>query len=433
MRIAHIFHHFNDFGGAEEHITALAEIQKASGQDVRVLLIQSALPSNQYFLRLKAAGVTVSQWPLWISRLSGDWDTRENLLRRSIALLTPLIVISAGLISLVSRRTREQIRRSIEGRIRTILKGVIDLRRERQLFVRRLAWIYRIARPDVIHVHSYGAGLEYVLQWTHARHIPTVYQEHSTPDLNPRNGYRLPIDLDQATLVVAVSEASALALRRYCGVTGPIQVAAPITAVFSAHSHSEVAPNRGQAIRIVTIARLSEEKGLGCLIEVAAAVLAQRPAVRFVIYGEGRLRAALEENIRGHHLLAQVILAGEFQHSDLADILSQADIFVLPSLTEGLPLTIVEAMAWGLPIVATTVGGVPDLIADGVNGFLCTPNDANSLAEKILRLIDEPALRAKFGQAARAAFLQSPYRVETAARQYEAVYQQAIQLNGARE
>lgn len=427
MRIFHIFHNLNDFGGAEEHITSLAELQKAEGDDVNVCLIQSVTDENQYAQRLISAGVPIYQWPVWLSRLSGDWDTRETIIGALINWLGPLISITVFLLKLIGHRPRLGLRASTEGRLRTILGSFFDQNRERQLFLLLLTWQYHRNRPDVLHLHSYGAGLEFVLKWAQARNLPAIYQEHSTPDLTARRWYRLPTDLNNARVVVAVSETSAKALQQLCGVTSPIQVVPPIVDV-SVHEPISDRPLglNDRVVHILTIARLSTEKGLSDLIKAAERVVVAKPCIQFVVYGEGYLRESLEEEIDSAHLSGNFCLAGSFTHNELPDIMRAADIFVLPSITEGFPLTIVEAMAWGLPIVATDVGGIPELVEDGVSGLLCKPHDVNDLAESILTLVNDPVRSRAFGVAAQNAY-NSRFKPLDVVAKFAKIYSKALQ------
>jgi glycosyltransferase involved in cell wall biosynthesis len=141
-----------------------------------------------------------------------------------------------------------------------------------------------------------------------------------------------------------------------------------------------------------TAIRLSEVKGIDYLLDAVPAVLAKTPATRFVIAGDGPVRPALEEKARRLGLGDRVLFIG--YRSDVPDVVSAFDVYVLPSVTEGLPLALLEALAVGNPIVCTRVGGCPEVVEDGVNGFLVPPRDSAALADGILRLHAAPDLRA---------------------------------------
>jgi glycosyltransferase involved in cell wall biosynthesis len=119
-----------------------------------------------------------------------------------------------------------------------------------------------------------------------------------------------------------------------------------------------------------------------------------------MIVGEGPDRRELEQEIRRLGLTSQVQLAGE--RRDVPKLLARADFFVLSSASEGLPVSVLEAMAAGLPVVAARVGGVPEVVLDGRTGVLFRPRDPEELAAALERLVAQPALRRRLGSAGRA-------------------------------
>lgn len=146
-----------------------------------------------------------------------------------------------------------------------------------------------------------------------------------------------------------------------------------------------------------SVGRLDAQKGHSILIE-AMARLRKGFKCRLVILGEGPLRPQLEAQIRRHKLEGAVMLLGE--RDDVTAWLSALEIFVLPSLWEGLPNSLLEAMALGLPCVASAVDGVPEVLA-GDCGVLVPPSNPAALYERLAKLIAEPELRAKYGAAAK--------------------------------
>ena len=151
-------------------------------------------------------------------------------------------------------------------------------------------------------------------------------------------------------------------------------------------------------IIIGTVANFYPNKGLGYLLEAAAGLNGKFKNLEFWIVGDGGERWKIEALIKKMRL-ENVKLWG-FQKNP-QDFLARMDIFVLPSLKEGLPYVILEAMAAELPVVASRVGGIPEMIEDGGNGFLTAPKDSRALAEKIGILIENPELRSAFGKAGR--------------------------------
>jgi glycosyltransferase involved in cell wall biosynthesis len=138
--------------------------------------------------------------------------------------------------------------------------------------------------------------------------------------------------------------------------------------------------------RIVGAAgRLSPEKGFDNLIRAAATVTQVEPSAGFVLFGDGPLRGQLAGQIAAAGLDGKFILAGF--HQDLDGFLPFLDLMVLPSFREGLPNVVLEAFAAGVPVVATAVGGTPEVVEDGVNGYLVRPGDLGALAARILDVL----------------------------------------------
>jgi len=154
---------------------------------------------------------------------------------------------------------------------------------------------------------------------------------------------------------------------------------------------------------VVYVGRIAFHKGLSYLMEAAKAVLVADPRVRFVLVGEG----PMEEELRRE--AGAKPLAGRFQvmgrRTDALDYIAAADLFVLPSLSEGLPLTLLEAAMMGKAMVASDVGGVPEVVVDGETGLLIPAGDAGRLADAIGRLLSDDKLRSRMSAAARRLWL----------------------------
>lgn len=150
---------------------------------------------------------------------------------------------------------------------------------------------------------------------------------------------------------------------------------------------------------IAAAGRLSPEKGFDQFIAAAALVAKQEPEAGFVLFGEGPLRPALERQIEDMGLSDTFVLAGF--HSDIQGFLPYCDVVVLSSWTEGLPVIVLEALAAGVPVVATAAGGTPEILDNGVNGFLVPVGKPAALASRIAELLGDDALRQRMGQAGR--------------------------------
>lgn len=173
--------------------------------------------------------------------------------------------------------------------------------------------------------------------------------------------------------------------------------------------------------RIVGAAgRLSPEKGFAVLIEAARKIVAAESSVGFILFGEGPLRDELRRQIHHAGLQDSFILAG-FRH-DLDCLLPFFDVLVVPSFTEGLPNVILEAFAAGVPVVATAVGGIPEVIDDEMSGFLAPSGDAGALANRITRLLNSDDLARTMGKRGRRRVLQD-FTFEAQASAYRRLFE----------
>jgi len=167
------------------------------------------------------------------------------------------------------------------------------------------------------------------------------------------------------------------------------------------------------------VAALVPHKGQRYLIEAAHLVVQEVPDARFVILGEGELREQLERQVRDHHLEKHVLLPGF--RTDVMGCLKSFDLFVMSSVTEGLGTSLLDAMACSRPIVATTAGGIPEVIADGETGLLVPPRDHAAMANAIVTLLNDAPRRARMG-AAGLARVRERFTVERMVAETAAVY-----------
>jgi glycosyltransferase involved in cell wall biosynthesis len=289
-------------------------------------------------------------------------------------------------------------------------------------------------RFDVLHTHlPYTAAFGRLV----ARSVPrrerpmVVYTEHSlwnkaavvTKALN-----RSTIGLDRALITVSVAARDAL--------PRGLRSRARVVVHGIDRTRFTTPPERRDALRhdvraelgvgdelvALTVANLRSEKGYDVLLEAARLSVAAGVPVRFVSVGRGPLEAELAAQAQASGLGGHFVFLGT--RTDTARLMAGADLFVLPSHQEGLPVALMEAMSAGLPIVATIVGGVPDVITDNVEGLLVPPGRPDLLADAVGRLALDAALRARFGLASLAR--SELFDVRDAARRIEAVYHELL-------
>ena len=265
----------------------------------------------------------------------------------------------------------------------------------------------RSGRYDIVHAHSPLLAAAARVAALGLRNRPAlVSTEHnawSTFALPTRVANAVTTPLDDLT--IAVSEEARRSMwwpgtRRRCEV---LVHGIELTAVRSAEPHrdrirAEIGASE-QDVVVVTIANYRQQKAYPNLFAAARLVLDRCPAAFFVAVGQGPLRERIEADHAELDLGDRFALLG--RRDDVPAVLAAGDVFVLASDYEGLPVALMEAAAVGLPVVATAVGGVPDVITDGVEGLLVPPRDPVALADAIERLVIDGKLRERFATAAR--------------------------------
>ncbi len=228
----------------------------------------------------------------------------------------------------------------------------------------------------------------------------------SAPEwLYPRRLYPYRFAIRYCTNVISVSKATARWLSDERGVAPDKVIVIPYGVdidKFSPGKNLELKRSLGladDAPVVGTVARLHPQKGHKYLIEAAPEIIRNVPNVKFVFAGDGETRTELEQMVQQKGIAEHFMFLGF--RSDVHELLNVFDMFVLPSLYEGLPNVILEAMATGLPVVACAVDGTPELVVDGETGYLAEPRVPEQLAVKISDIMSKPERAKSFGEAGR--------------------------------
>jgi glycosyltransferase involved in cell wall biosynthesis len=272
----------------------------------------------------------------------------------------------------------------------------------------RLSRVIRTLQPDVIHAHdAHGVALAALALSlragsTHADGRPPAFVVARRVDFHLRGNSFSRWKHRQVDCFVAASDA----IRRMLvadgvpadrtvtvheGIDVEHVLAAPPVNVHEAFWLPHGAPVVGN------VAALVPHKGQRYLVEAAHLAVREVPDARFVILGEGELREHLERQVHEHHLEKHVLLPGF--RTDVLGCIKGFDVFAMSSVTEGLGTSLLDAMACSRAIVATEAGGIPEVVADGVNGLLVPPRDAAALARGIVRLLKNDTRRREMGEA----------------------------------
>lgn len=262
---------------------------------------------------------------------------------------------------------------------------------------------------DILHLHGYGAttfGRLAALQ----RRLPVILHEHANLTDTPWYQKVADVCLEPLTdIAIAVSKSTAdfviQARRIPARKVKIVYLGVPLEEFSRPRSDEEIRQARAALgvtpddCLIGTVTRLHESKGNTILVDAARLVLDARPRARFYLVGEGPLREPLEQQARALGLGDRFVFAGFAR--DVAGVLSAFDLSVFPSLWEGTPLTVFEALAMGKPIVATDADGLVDVLTHERDALIVPKRDPRALATAIVRMMDDPALRARLAGNAR--------------------------------
>jgi len=246
--------------------------------------------------------------------------------------------------------------------------------------------------------------------------VPVINWEHNER-LKPLRWKILRLTAPLSRCIIADSHSLARKLIQKIGFSSQTVVTVPIGGLdLEAFSPGPARDVGGLAVGAV--GSLQRQKGFDMLVEMAAAIIRERPNTRFHVAGEGPERTTLEAMIAERGLKSAFILEGLVH--DVPGFLRKLDVYVQPSRHEGLCITVVEAMACGLPVVAFDVGGIGESVNNEENGFLVEPDDLQAFEAAVSRLLTDEKLRRGMGSASRRIAAEK-YDVETMARRFEDV------------
>jgi glycosyltransferase involved in cell wall biosynthesis len=304
--------------------------------------------------------------------------------------------------------------------------------------MRRLGRRLRASGAQVVHTHDYRSNiLGGVVTRRPDASVPWVATVHLYTNTTRRLRLYRAVDLFLLRLadrVVTVSRDQRRMLlargvdRRRLVLVPTVVDAAACVAAAGEPAEARAALALPPGARVVTlVGRLTAQKGVDTFLDAARLVLARRPETRFVIVGDGPDRAWLEARAEAGGLNGAAAFLG--YRSDIPRVLAASDIVVMPSRAEGLPHLLLEAMAVERAVVASQVGGIPDVVHHGETGLLVRPAAADEVADGILRLIAEPELAKRLGRAGRR-YVERHCSPEMAARRLASLYRAVLAERG---
>ena len=275
-----------------------------------------------------------------------------------------------------------------------------------------LARLMRRGGFHVVHTHGYFAGTFGRLAAAIARVPLVVHHVHTTYSFLAPRHHRIERALSFVTdRIICVANAVRENLSTVVGIRGEklcvIYNASPVeqdrcasAAVDASRAAMGIKP--GDFV-ITTVASISDNKGQAVLLEAFRGIAAVHSASRLVFVGDGPRRQALEKQARDFGLASRVLFTGVL--TNVRPVLQLTDVLVLPTTErEGLSVALVEGLSAGIPLIGSRLGGIPEVVDDGVNGFLVEPSHARELGRALESLLSNPALRIRMGEAGRAIY-----------------------------
>lgn len=255
-----------------------------------------------------------------------------------------------------------------------------------------------LKQRQVTHLHNHFAdpSANVAMLTSSLSGIPFSYTLHGPAELYEPEKWRLREKTARASFVACISHFARSQAMYFSDPEHWSKLRIIHCGVIPERYADEARADAGSGVRLLFIGRLTAIKGLRVLLEAFGDALEARPDLHLTIVGDGDDRAHLEKMAKP--LGASVTFAGFKSQQGVAEALREADIFVLPSFAEGLPVVLMEALASGTPVIATQVAGVNELVEHGTNGFLVPAGDNASLTQRILDMAADPALRASMGE-----------------------------------
>lgn len=256
-------------------------------------------------------------------------------------------------------------------------------------------------RHDVRHLHNHfgNSSCSVAMLAAQMAGLPFSYTAHGPMEFFEPHHWRLDAKIARAAFVAAISHFA----RAQCMLFSDAAHWDRIKIV-----HCGVDPARydstgqGTGKHLVFVGRLAGIKGVPLLIDAVARLHVKHPELHLTLVGDGPEKASLEAHVAQLGLTDRITFTGYLGQQEVADLLKTADMLVLPSFAEGVPVVLMEAMAARLPVIASRVAGVQELVEDGVSGHVLPPGDVDTLTSTIDRLLRNPEQRAKMGAAGRA-------------------------------
>jgi len=376
---------------------------------------------------LEALGTPVLRLALrgWTGDLADPADVAER--ERTIYLLQggPLRLLAEGLATLLRRPGRAL--RALRLTLRLARGSDRPLPYHLAYLLEAAVLVRRLEGRGVSHLHAhFGTNPAEIA--TLARALggpPFSFTVHGPEEFDRPEQLKLAEKAAAASAVVAISHYCRGQLSRFMAPDDAGKIAIVHCGLDEAFLAAPPVPPPGAGTRLVCVGRLCREKSQPLLVRAVAALRKRGIRVDLVLAGDGDLRGEVSALIARHELGEQVTITGWIGSEEVRRLIEAADALVLPSLAEGLPVVIMEAMALGRPVITTWVAAIPELVRPGRDGLLVAPGDEDGLVEAIARFVAlDPRERLAMGESARDR-VRRDHTVATEAARLRSLFEQA--------
>ena len=400
---------FNKAGGWEHHCSVLAVRMKKLGHKIYIFSRKYVNNYNQYHQYLKQNGVAINQINSIIYRLI-----------KFVLHITRMFawVFLFVFYTLRKRRLNPAVfatfKKELDYEVKKIEENILNA-----FFIPRLYLKSIFQKPDILHCFSPNPATLLSLKWAKAKKIPLIYDEQNTAKFDfYRPKYH---EIFKAASVFKVLSP---ALKKQA-----LRYAPPNLKIVAIPHVVDLPPmvekKKRKGIVIGSMGRIEHEKNFELYVKMAKEVYLAFPSVRFLLAGDGKFLLNIKQVAKALGLDECFQFLGFLPHDDIHLFFSEIDIYVQTSRSEGVPIVISEAMAYGKPVVSTNVGGVADLVKDEETGILVPSEDLKALIAAVVRLIRDPQQQLKMGQKGREVF-QREYHPDKIFKRYVQMYEDLI-------
>ena len=350
-------------------------------------------------------------------------------MKKKVCMIVPNPLVMGGIASVVNGYRHSKLEEDYEVTYLESYRDGTKLQKTTKALKSYLkfAKLLCLSRPDLVHIHSSFGPSFYrklpFIQLSSLFGIPIVNHIHGAEF---DTFYKLAGERKQKSVRKAYSACACLVAlsEEWKEKLSEIVSSKKVTVLENYSVLQERIDRSKEAKQVLFLGEIGQRKGCFDLPEIIHLVMDKVPDARFVIAGNGEL-SFLKEQLKERGLESVVQFPGWVRGEQKDQLLRESAIFLLPSYHEGMPMSILDAMGYGLPIVSTEVGGIPKLVVNGQNGYLRKPGDKEGIAEALIWLLEEPDKRLAAGEKSRE-IVKQRYTLEAHLEQLEALYENVL-------